>query len=138
MNMSRIITVLLSALLLAGECLAQSNLTLTGRFEYRTDPESLEMLGGLVCFYPSPESAKLLPRPKSDTRLAWFCLTNKENSKKILNIPKRESKSNCGYTGQATVQVMEYTPYLDEGDGFDTALLKSANNITKPKVLPCK
>ena len=138
MNMPPATTGFLTALLLTGECMAESGLTLTGRFEHRTDPTSLEMLGGLVCFYPSLESAKSLPRPQTDTRLAWFCFTNKTKSKKLLGIPKEGKKGGCGYTGQATVQVRKYTPYLGEGDSFDTALLQSASSISKIKVLPCE
>ena len=132
------VTAFLAALFLAGECMAQSSLILTGRFEYRTDPTSLEMLDNLVCFYPSPEFAKSLPRPKNDTRLAWFCFTNEEISKRLLGIPREGAKSGCGYTGQATVQVVEYVPYLGEGGGFDTALLQSASSVSKAEAMPCE
>jgi len=131
-------TVFLAAFLLSGACMAESSLALSGRFEHRTDPASLEMLGGLVCFYPSPESAKLLPRPPSDTRLAWFCFTNTENARKRLGIPGKAAKGGCGYAGQATVRVVKYTPYLGEGDDFDTALLQSASHISKTAVIPCQ
>lgn len=128
----------LSLLLLAGECIAQSNLTLSGRFEHRTDPESLDMYQNLVCFYPSPESAKLLPRPENDGRLAWFCFKNDEASKTLLGIPQKEVKNSCGYEGEAIVQVEKYAAYLGEGDGFDVALLQSASNISELKSLPCE
>lgn len=138
MNIRSSATAFITALLLTGESMAESGLTLSGRFEHRTDPTSLEMLGGLACFYPSPESAKSLPRPQTDTRLAWFCFTNRVKSKKLLGIPREVNKDSCGYTGQATVHVMKYMPYLGEGNGFDTALLQSANRISKAKALPCQ
>lgn len=79
---------------LSGECLAESSLEFTGRYEYRTDSESLELLGDFVCFYPSPESSKHLLRSKSDKRLAWFCFKNEQQSKKLLGIPLQSSKAN--------------------------------------------
>jgi hypothetical protein len=137
MNMRSTAAAFITTFLLAGECMAASSLTLTGRFELRTDPTSLEMLGGFVCFYPSTESAKFLPRPQTDVRLAWLCFTNEVESKKLLGIPAESERGGCGYTGQATVQVMKYTPYLGEGDGFDTAHLEAASRISKAKPGPC-
>lgn len=105
---------------------ADTSLSLTGRYEYKTDSESLQMLGGLVCFYPNKESAKLLPRPSTDKRLSWFCFANKKQSKKLLDIPLN-AKKNCGLAGTATVQLTEYKAYKGEGDGFDSAILQSVN-----------
>lgn len=137
MNIRAAIT-LLVFFLFAGECLAGSSLTLTGRYEYRTDSESLEMLGSLVCFHPSSNSAKLLPRPKSDKRLAWFCFKNEAQSKELLGIPAQKNAADCGVTGEATIRVNEYAAYIDEGDGFDTALLQSVSSRAQPKALPCR
>lgn len=138
MNMRATVSAVLTALLFAGECMAESGLALSGRFEYRNDPTSLEMLGGLVCFYPSAESAQLLPRPQTDMRLAWFCFTNDMESKKLLDIPREAKEGGCGYTGEATVQVTKYTLHAGEGDGFDTATLQAASNIPQPRTLPCE
>ncbi|HYN53125.1 MAG TPA: hypothetical protein VES38_00280 [Methylotenera sp.] len=117
--------------------LAETGLTLTGRYEYRTDSESLEMLGGLVCFYPNTESAKLLPRPQTDQRLSWFCFKNEVQSKKLFGIPTKSTKTNCGLTGTATVQVNEYEAYLGEGDSFDTAALQLVKGNSNTEVISC-
>ena len=116
---------------------ADTSLSLTGRYEYRADSDSLEMLGGLVCFYPNTESAKLLPRLPTDKRLSWFCFTNTKQSKRLLGIPL-STKTNCGLAGRATVQVSEYQEYVGEGDGFDTAVLQSVKGNSNAKALSCK
>lgn len=110
--------------------MAESGLILTGRFEHRTDPKNLEMLGGLVCFYPFPEFAKSLPRPQTDTRLAWLCFTNKVKSKQLLGIPPERGKGGCGCTGQTTVQAIKYAPYLGE----EVALIPRFESL--PAVFP--
>ena len=125
-------------LTLSSLALAETDLTLTGSYEYRTDSESLEMIGGFVCFFPNKESAKLLPRPKTDQRLSWFCFTNRAQSKKLLGITTKSTKPNCGMAGTATVQVSDYEAYLGEGDSFDTALLQSVIGNSNAKVISCK
>jgi hypothetical protein len=116
---------------------ADTSLLLTGRYEYRTDAESLEMLSGLVCFYPNKDSGKLLPRPPTDKRLSWFCFTNIKQSKRLLGIPLSTS-INCGLTGTATVHVNGYEAYLGESDGFDTAALQSVKGNSNAKIISCK
>lgn len=39
----------------------------------------------MMSAYPDKKSASLIPRPKSDTRNAWFCFSNFEIAKKPLN-----------------------------------------------------
>lgn len=138
MNMRLFAAAFLSALLLVGECIAEPSLTFTGRFEHRTDPESLEMLGGLICFYPSYETAQSLPRPHADTRLAWFCFTNKEVVERLMGIAEIEEKGDCGYVGHATVEIVSYIPYLGGGDGFDTAQIQSVRDLSSIKALACE
>lgn len=118
--------------------LATSTIVVSGRYEYRTDPESREMLGNLVCFFPSEESAKQLPRRVSDRRLVWFCFRNEKRSKSLLAIPKQSTPASCGLEGDAKVTITDYHVYLGEGDGFDTATLKSVGSLGTSKVLSCQ
>jgi hypothetical protein len=124
--------------LLAVSCFASPSMTLSGKYEYRTDPESIEVVGDFVCFYPSSKSAALLPRPKSDRRLPWFCFSNHHKAKEIFGLSAHIDGAVCGFTGEATIHVSEYITYRGEGDGFDTARLQAASGVTKPKALPCK
>lgn len=130
-------TALLASLFIAGPALAGQSLTLDGRYEYRTDEASVEMLGTLVCFYPAGSSTKLLPRPKTDKRLAWFCFRNAAESKRLLGIPSHTGHVGCGYSGEARVTIDEYRVYLGEGDDFDTARLQSVIGQSGPKLLSC-
>ncbi len=133
-TMNSIFTCLLLAF--STVALAESNLTLTGRYESGTDAEAFEMLVGEVCFYPNPTSAKLLPRPKSDKRLAWFCFTNTAKAQKLLGISL--GKNHCRVSGTATVKVKNYQVYLEESDGFDTATLLAVKNNANIKINACK
>jgi hypothetical protein len=127
----------LSYISLAGPCLAASALSVDGRYEYRTDPQSVEMLGSLVCFFPSPASATALPRAPSDKRLAWFCFRNEAQSKSLLKIPGAALPKYCGYSGVAAVTIDGHIPFLAEGGGFDTAVLVSVQSNSAPVPLKC-
>jgi len=118
--------------------LAANEIAVSGRYELRTDAQSQEILGGMPCFYPGPESAKLLPRPAGDKRLAWFCFKNKEESKKLLNIPDQIKGKNCGISGQAVLKVANYVSYNGEGDGVDMAVLVAVTEKSAPRKLACK
>jgi len=102
--------------------LAETGLTLTGRYEYKPDDE---LLGDIVCFYPNAATAKRLPRPENDHRLSWFCFDNIAQSKKMLNI---SSTSHCDITGTVTVSVNHYKVFAEAADGYDTAVLQSVKN----------
>lgn len=117
---------------------ADTNLTLTGRFEHLADAQNLEMLGDNVCFYPNAASAKLLPRPKTDQRLAWFCFSNTAQSKKLLHIPAKRSASQCRAFGTATVVVKQYQVYLGQGDEFDRATLQKVVKKSSTHLAPCQ
>jgi hypothetical protein len=121
----------------SSSCFADTALTLDGRYEYRTDAESLEIIGRRVCFFPSEDAANFLPRPSSDHRLPWFCFTNTESATQALRIEGKENNSGCGLTGTATVQVQDYEVYSGEGDGFDTAYLSKLVRVSESKDLPC-
>lgn len=112
-------------------------LRLDGRFEYRTDEESRDVLGDQVCFFPDRLTARLLPREESDARLSWFCFSNTVDAKRILNIPSSKPARGCGYAGKAVVTVTEYKVYRGEGDGNDVALLKRLVAASKSEVIKC-
>ncbi len=111
--------------------------TFSGRFEYRTDPESLDVIGRQVCFFPSGRSAHRVPRPTGDKRLPWFCFSNSETAAKMLGFRLEASPKGCGIRGTATVTVSNYVLYTKEGDGNDIATLKSVVRNAGPEQLPC-
>lgn len=111
---------------------AQADLLLNGRYEYKTDIEGSDMLGDNICFYPDAISAKRLPRPKTDQRLAWFCFSNTVYAKKLLGLDLQKN-GDCGASGTATVRVKNYQVYVEESDGFDTAKLVNVKNIANVK-----
>ncbi|MFZ6743718.1 hypothetical protein ACO0LC_10865 [Undibacterium sp. JH2W] len=129
---------LTAALSIAYECQAANEIALKGRYEFRTDTQSQDSLGGLVCFYPGSDSAKILPRSPTDKRLAWFCFKNKDESKKLLNIPEQIKGKNCGISGQAALKVANYVSYNGEGDGVDTVVLVAVTEKSAPRKLACK
>ena len=121
-----------------GTAAAAASLTVEGRFERLTDAESMEMLGGAVCFYPSEQSSKLLPRPASDLRLPWFCFTNTRQAMRLLAVPPSASKGiACGHRGNATLRVADYVVYRLEGSGFDTARLLAVHRKSAVEPIPC-
>lgn len=127
---------LLGSLLSAS--VAAGDLTVSGRYEHRTDGGSLEMLGGLVCFYPDDESAKRLPRPPKTSSLTWFCFQNSKTAMNQLGIHDRSSGlKRCGSRGRAEVRIDRYSAYLKEGDGFDTARLRAVLRKSPPESIPC-
>jgi len=110
----------------------QADLLLNGRYEFKTDGGTPDMLGDNVCFYPDGTSAKRLPRTKTDQRLAWFCFSNTAHAKKLLRLDLQQ-KADCGASGTATVRVKNYQVYAEEGDGVDTAQLVNLKNIANVK-----
>lgn len=112
-------------------------MTLSGRYEYRTDPESLDVIGRQVCFFPSEPSARQVPRPAGDRRLPWFCFSNPEAAARMLGLRLDPPHKNCGVRGNATVTVDNYVLYTKEGDGNDIATLMSVVRQSKPEPLPC-
>ena len=112
---------LLAALgLLSLASLAASDpVELSGRYEYRTDAESLNIIGDAVCFFPDPASISKVPRSPPPKRTLWFCFSATPHALAALAIPATPSR--CGYTGAGRVIVRNYKPYLGEGDGHDVA-----------------
>jgi hypothetical protein len=117
---------------------APKPLQLDGRFEYRTDAESQSILGNQICFFPSTQSAALLPRAPGDERLAWFCFSDTEQAAKHLNIALQPKPGACGTTGTATVEVEDYRVFVREGEGNDVAALRLVLQQSKSSPLPCK
>ena len=114
---------------------ANQELILNGKYEYRTDSESLEYLGDLVCYFPNEETAKLVKRTKKSKRMVWFCFVSNANAKIALNVPKKKTNQ-CGFTSPASIIV---TNYKDLG-GFqaDTAKLEKVLSLGKVTEIPCK
>lgn len=130
----------LSALLLfssLGTNATATEITLSGRYEYRTDEESLDIVGRQVCFFPSASSAGKVPRPASDKRISWFCFSNSETAARMLGFSLKAPAKACGIRGQAMVTVSDYILYTKEGDGNDVATLRTVVQQSAPETLPC-
>lgn len=113
-------------------------LRLDGRFEYRIDQESQDVIGDQVCFFPSSATASLVPREKVDRRLVWFCFANTRDAKRMLQIPSSLPIHSCGYAGNAVVTVTNYKVYRGEGDDNDVALLKNAVSVSRGELIKCE
>ena len=112
--------------------------TLTGTYSRNLDPEYVDYMGDDVCFYPDKKSSSLIPRPKGDTRIAWFCFSNFETAKKTFKLPNSIKKGYCTYEGKATVTIKNYRLLIAETEGYDSSHLVSAKNITPAKVMKCE
>jgi hypothetical protein len=108
---------------------------LAGRYEYRTDAESLNIIGDAVCFFPDTTSVARVPRPRPTNRTSWFCFTATDAARAAFAIPN--AKSPCGYAGVGTVIVSNYEPYLGEGDGHDVAELVRVVSSEPPSEIAC-
>ena len=85
---------------------AAGAVTVTGTYGHRTDDESLQMLGGLLCFRPDEASAKRLPRPPRTSSLTWFCFQNSKTAMKQLGINDGPSgRTKRGSRGRAAVRI---------------------------------
>lgn len=136
MNNRLVLTVLLVLSSLGFHALAAES-TFSGRYEYRTDEESLDIIGRQVCFFPSEPSARQVPRSAGDKRLPWFCFSNSEAAAKMLGFSLKALAKGCGIRGDATVTVRDYVPYTKEGDGNDIATLRAVVQKSNPEPLPC-
>jgi hypothetical protein len=130
------LTAMLILASLGTQSLAAEN-TFSGRYEYRTDEESLDVIGRQVCFIPSEPSAQKVPRSAGDKRLRWFCFSNTEAAAQMLGFRLAAPAKGCGIRGEATVTVSDYVPYTKEGDGNDIATLRAVLKSSTPISLPC-
>jgi hypothetical protein len=124
-------------LMVASQATGASDVRLDGKYEYRTDPQSRELLGDSVCFFPSSASASRVPRERGDRRDVWFCFSNRSAAQRQLHIPGKPARGSCGYHGTAVIEVSGYKVYRGEGDGHDTATLRKVHKAQKPIALPC-
>ena len=116
---------------------ADTQLTFEGRFEFRTDSESLEIIGKQVCFYPAPPTSKSVPRPAGDIRLPWFCFSNPAAAAALLGFKMNTIQKSCGLQGDATGVVVGYKRYTGESAGNDVANLQTVLSKSQPQPLPC-
>lgn len=108
-----------------------------GRYEYRSDAESLEMRGKQVCFFPSKPSSKNISRPVGDNRMPWFCFTNSKQAAQVFGFELNDNSNKCGFKGNATIRISNYKRYAGEGDDNDVARLDGVLKSSKPVSLPC-
>lgn len=110
-----------------------SPLRVSGEYRLATDPETIDLLGRQLCFYPDAESKKSLHQGT-----AWFCFDDLDASALMLQVNAKETRDNCGYEGEAVIDIGSYVPYLEESDaGNDEARLLSVVSQTKPKPISC-
>ena len=110
-----------------------SSVRVSGEYRLATDPETLDLLGRQLCFYPDATSKKSLHQGT-----AWFCFDDLNASARLLQINVQETRDNCGYEGEAVIDIGSYVPYLEESDaGNDEARLLSVVSQTKPKPISC-
>lgn len=115
----------------------ETKITFEGRYEYRTDTESLEIIGRRVCFFPSKPSSENVPRPIGDRRTPWFCFTNSKHAADSFGLNLNVGARECGVRGDAKIVVSGYTRHTGEGDGNDVARLDTVLETSKPESLPC-
>ena len=116
----------------------KGDVTLTGTYLRTLDPEYLEYMGDAICFEPDKKSSALIPRPKGDERIAWFCFSNFEQAKKTFKLPDSIKKDFCKYEGKATINIKDYNLFVEETEGSDLTQLVSAKNITPAKAVKCE
>lgn len=126
-------------LLFSGNLWAAEIITFEGKYEYRTDAESLEMLGEQVCFFPSKPSSAHVPRPTGDHRPPWFCFANSKQAARLFGFElKAAYPKRCGFRGSARIAVSRYLRYTGEGDGNDVATLDAVLEKSGPEPLSCQ
>lgn len=111
--------------------------TVSGKVERRTDNDSTEMLGDQLCMFPEKVSAKAIPREPDDSRIPWFCFSNRIAAMKQLQIPNQKPKGTCGFHLEATIQVADYVVNRAESAVFDTARLVQVVSRGIVRKLPC-
>jgi len=112
-------------------------ITLTGTVDWRTDDETLDLIGDHVCFVPAGSSAKLIPREKSDSRSPWFCFSNQAMAMKSLGIPASKPNGACGYAIEATLVVTDYIANREESEVFDIARLVAVKSSGPLRLQSC-
>jgi hypothetical protein len=118
-------------------CAADEQIRFEGRYEYRTDKESQEILGKQVCFFPTSPTSALVPRPTGDHRLPWFCFSNSVYAANMFGFELSMDSNTCGIQGNADISVTGYKRYTGEGDDNDIATLKAVLRKSQPEVLLC-
>jgi len=108
---------------------------LSGFYEYRTDLESLDYLGDLICFFPNSETSHRIAQNEKTNRLTWFCFVSNKEARKILLVPEK-TIGKCGYTAKADIII---SGYKDLG-GYqpDKAKLEEVLSLGVRKEIPCK
>ncbi len=124
----------------AHSAFAASAMTLSGTFSHRTSDMDLEMLGDVVCFEPTEETAQPISqlRSKEDSRMIWFCFSNADQAKADLGIPQEKPENSCGYEGEASIRVSGYELAQPDTDEHDSALLEAVLEKGKIKDIACE
>jgi hypothetical protein len=137
MKLSAIIVMFIGMPFTAHLFAEETIITFEGRYEFRTDAESLEIIGEQICFFPTKPSSKNVPRAKGVRRLPWFCFTNSSEAAHLLGVALNDRSNECGFKGSAKINVSSYKRYIGDGGGNDVAILDAVLFVSKPENLTC-
>lgn len=132
-----VLTLSLIALTIPALAAKPGKLSFEGRYEYRTDAVSRELLHERICFYPTQPSPTPSPRGAQDARMSWFCFDDTGRAAERLGLDLRKAAQDCGVGGTATVQVSDYRPTPGDAVHYDMARLLSASQVSAPEHIPC-
>jgi hypothetical protein len=112
-------------------------LRLSGRYLRRQDPGTLEAIGDQLCFFPDAASAGAIPRGDGDSRIPWFCFSDRDAALRAMSLPAASPPGSCGVEGTATVVVSGYVADLAVTSTFDTAKLDEVVRASAPVPVAC-
>ncbi|MFT3816287.1 MAG: hypothetical protein QM750_01430 [Rubrivivax sp.] len=115
----------------------RGSVLLEGVAERYTDKETLGLQGDNLCFVVAGPSQRYIPR-EGDTRVPWFCFSDRKAALLALKLPDEPAKGTCGYRVPATVVVGDYAVNRQESAVFDTATLIAVRSRGAVSAIACK
>jgi|SRR6185369_11629005 len=106
-------------------------LVLDGVYSYYGPKD--EVIADQVCFYPTKEFTRFIPRESNDHRKAWFCFRNTSKAKTLFAVDTRlfDDPTVCSVNGAATVRITNYMVDRTEGDVNDQADLMEVTETSQ-------
>jgi len=116
----------------------KGQVTLTGSYSRNYNPNDEFDDSDSICFTPDATTAKLIPRPNGDQRKPYFCFSNFETARKLLNLNKQLLSGYCSQSGKAIVTIQGYDLFYAQAGFHDQSKLVSAKNIVSGKAGKCR
>lgn len=117
---------------------ADKTWTITGQATRRTDEDSLDIMGDVVCFWPDAASVSLLPpRAPYDQRSVWFCFDNSRAASRKLGLAGEPATLGCGVQATATLVISDYHVLQEDMSGSDMATLVEVLSVTPREAIEC-